>query len=78
MNKKYREDFFNEKRRNPLTEQEMYAFPRSAEPMFDSIKLRKAYDYWSHHVNDNSVYSFMNYLLRLEKDVPLDNQRIQP
>jgi len=67
----------NKGRTYPLTEREAF-FPQ-AEPMFDAVKLREAYDYF---VSKRGAFcnaeEIFNYLYCLEKDVSLGNQRKQP
>jgi hypothetical protein len=78
---------FNDRKRNyPLTERECY--PIQAEPMFDFLKLRQAYYHFLDKLKDTymkdevpadvALERFLNYLLRLEKDVPIEQQKYQP
>jgi hypothetical protein len=61
----------------PLSEHEAF-FPQ-AEPMFDAVKLRDAYDYFISKRGDFChAEEIFNYLYCLEKDVSLGNQRKQP
>lgn len=54
------------------------------EAMFDPVKLHEAYDYFIYHLHKNhqnpdyTAQRLFYYLNRLEKDIPLNQQRTQP
>ncbi len=76
--KHYRADHPERNRKYTLTEQECY--PTMAEPMFPVDKLREAFDYYTSKRKGKLCYydDLFNWLCRLEKDIPLKDQRYQP
>lgn len=75
--KKIKKEVRVEKRQYPLTEEECF-FERP-QAMFPIDKLNEAYSYFlSKLENVYSAERFYFFLLKLEKDVPMEQQKYQP
>lgn len=75
--KKEQDEWESIKRRYPTHDVEGYFEPPQA--MFPIDLLSKAWQYYRYRVGGNfGAEHFLNYLWRLEQDIPLDQQKVQP